>query len=82
MIRELTSKYHDDFYCLNCLHSFTTEKEIESHKKVRKNKDFCKAMIPFKDTTILKCNQYQKFWLSTIYCLCKSWMFNRKEWWM
>ena len=25
LLREITSKYHGDFYCLNCFHSFTTE---------------------------------------------------------
>ena len=25
LLKGLTSKYHGDFYCLNCLHSFRTE---------------------------------------------------------
>ena len=33
LLRRITSKHHDDFYCLNCLHSFATEKKLESHKK-------------------------------------------------
>ena len=33
LLREVTSKHPDDFYCLNCLHSFGTEKKRESHKK-------------------------------------------------
>ena len=27
LLREITSKYHGDFYCLNILHSFATEKK-------------------------------------------------------
>ena len=27
LLREITSKHHGDFYCLNCLHSFATEKK-------------------------------------------------------
>ena len=27
LLRGITSKYHGDFYCLNCLHSFATEKK-------------------------------------------------------
>ena len=27
LLRGITSKHHGDFYCLNCLHSFATEKE-------------------------------------------------------
>ena len=29
----ITFKHHSDFYCLNCLDSFTTENKRESHKK-------------------------------------------------
>ena len=27
LLRGITSKQHGDFYCLNCLHSFATEKK-------------------------------------------------------
>ena len=27
LLRGITSKHHGDFYCLNCLHSFATEKK-------------------------------------------------------
>ena len=40
LLRRITSKHHDDFYCLNCLHSFATEKKLESHKKYVKIKIF------------------------------------------
>ena len=40
-LRGITSKHHNDFYCLNCLHFFSTETKRESCKKVCKNKDFC-----------------------------------------
>ena len=32
LIRGITSKHQGDFYCLNFLHSFATEKKLESHK--------------------------------------------------
>ena len=38
LLRRKTSKNHGDFYCLNCLHYFRTEKELESHKKYLKIK--------------------------------------------
>ena len=53
LLRGVTSKHHSDFYCLNCLHSFATEKKIESHKKVCENKDFCNVIKPSEDTKIL-----------------------------
>ena len=31
-IRTITSKHHVDFYCLNSLHSFTTENKRKSPK--------------------------------------------------
>ena len=54
----MTSKNHSDFYCLNCLHSFATEKKRESHKKVCESKDFCNLVMPFEYTEILEFNQY------------------------
>ena len=56
LLRGTTSKYHSDFHCLNCFHSFTTENKRESHKKVCKNKDFCNAVMPSKDTKTLEFN--------------------------
>ena len=33
LLRGITAKRHGDFYCLNCLHSFRTEKKIILMKK-------------------------------------------------
>ena len=33
LLREITSKNNGYFYCLNCVHSFGTKSELESHKK-------------------------------------------------
>ena len=46
------SKHPNDFYCLNCLQSFSTEKKSESHKKVCENKDFCNVVMPSGDIKI------------------------------
>ena len=59
-LNTITSKHHGDFYCLNCLHSFATEKQLEPHKKVCENKDFCNVIMPSKDTKMLDFNQYQR----------------------
>ena len=48
------SKYHEDFYCLNCLHSFATENKHESHKKVFENKVFCTVVMLSEETKILE----------------------------
>ena len=47
-------KHYDDFYCLNCFHSFSTENKLKSHEKVRKNKDFCGIVMPSKKDKILE----------------------------
>ena len=60
MLRGITSKHHGDFYCLNGLYSFATEKKLELHKNVCENKDFCNVIMPSEDTKILEFNQYQK----------------------
>ena len=40
LLRGVTSKHHSDFYCLNCLHSFATEKKLNHIKKYVKIKIF------------------------------------------
>ena len=59
-LRRITSTQNDDFYCLNCLHSFRRKNKLESHKKVCENKDFCGAVMSLKDAKILKFTQAHK----------------------
>ena len=47
LLSGITSKHHGDFYCLNSYKSLATEKKLESHKKVCKNKDFFNVIMPF-----------------------------------
>ena len=56
LLRGIIYKHHGDFYCLNCLHSFATQKEIESYKKVSEDKDFCNLVMTFEGTKISKFN--------------------------
>ena len=60
LLRGITLKNNDDFYCLNCLHSFRTKNKLEFHKRVCENKDFCDVILPSEDTKMLEFNQYQK----------------------
>ena len=60
LLRRITSKHHGDFDCLNCLHSFTTKSNLQSHNRVCENKYFCIVIIPSEDTKMLELNQYQK----------------------
>ena len=33
LLRGITSNHKEDFYCLNCFHSYRTENKLEAHKK-------------------------------------------------
>ena len=37
LLTEITPKHYGDFYCLNCLHSFRTKYNLQSHKNVCEN---------------------------------------------
>ena len=60
LLPEITLKINGTFYCLNCLHSFTTKSKLELHKKVCDNKDFCNVIMLPEGTKILEFNQYQE----------------------
>ena len=36
LLRGITSNHKEDFYCLNCFHSYRTESKLEAHKKYAK----------------------------------------------
>ena len=60
LFREITDNNHEDFYCLNCFQSYTTENKLKKHKKVCENHDYCYAEMPEEDNKILKYNQKEK----------------------
>ena len=41
LLRGVTSKHEGDFYCLNCSHSYASEKSLEKHMKLCEDKDYC-----------------------------------------
>ena len=60
LLHRITSKNKGDFYCLNCLHSFSTENKLKSHEIVCKTKDLSGIVMPSEKDSILKFNQYMK----------------------
>ena len=60
LLRGITSNHVGDFYCLNCFHSYTTEKKLKKHEKIYKNHDFCHVKMPDKENKILKYNPGEK----------------------
>ena len=41
LLRGITSNHNGDFYCLNCFHSYTSEKKLRKHERMCKDHDFC-----------------------------------------
>ena len=60
LLKEIASKHHSDFYCLNFFHYFRTENKLKSYKKVCENNFFCNILMSSEDTKILGFNQCQK----------------------
>ena len=57
LLKGITSKNNSDFYCSNCPHAFKTKDILESNKRVRENKGFCKVVMSSEDTkTFVKTN--------------------------
>ena len=54
LLRGATAKHNGDFYCLNCIQSYTTEKKLRKHEKVCENHDFYNLKMPDEDNKILK----------------------------
>ena len=60
LLKGITSKNSSDFYCSNCPHAFKTKDILESNKRVRENKGFCKVVMSSEDTKTFEFNQNQK----------------------
>ena len=64
LFRGITSKHEGDFYCLNCFYSKqkykSTKDELEKHKNVCQNHDYCYVEMPKEDNKILKYNHGEK----------------------
>ena len=54
LLRGITSNHNGDFYCLNCFHSYTSEKKLRKHERICKDHDFCDIKMPNEDNKILK----------------------------
>ena len=60
LLRGITSNLKEDFYCLNCFHSYSTKNKLESRKKICENRDYCYVEMPTKDNNIKKYNHREK----------------------
>ena len=60
LLKGITSKHAEDFYCLNCFHAYTTRNTLEKHKNVLENHDYCCVEMLNQDNEILKYNHGEK----------------------
>ena len=60
LLRGITSNHKEDFYCLNCFHSYRTENKLEAHKKICENHDYCHVEMPTKNNNSIKYNHGEK----------------------
>ena len=60
LLRGITSNHKEDFYCLNCFHSYRTENKLEAHKKICENHDYYHVEMPTKNNNIIKYNHGEK----------------------
>ena len=60
LFRGIASNHDEDFYCLNCFHSYRTKETLEKHKKLCKDHDYCYVKMPDKDRKILRYNSGEK----------------------
>ena len=52
LLRGITGNNHGDFYCLNCLHSYTTKDRLKKHQKICENHEYCKLEMPKKGSVL------------------------------
>ena len=60
LLRGITSNHAEDFYCLNCFHSYSTEKKLKKHEKVCNDHDYFYVEMPNEVNKILKYNYGEK----------------------
>ena len=60
LLRGITSNHYGDFYCLNCFHSYRTKNQLEAHKKICENHDYCHVEMPIKGNNTIKYNHGEK----------------------
>ena len=60
LLTGITSNHKEDFYCLNCFHSYRRKNKLEAHKKICENRDYCRVEMPTKDNNTIKYNHGEK----------------------
>ena len=59
-LERIKSNHKEDFYCLNCFHSYSAKEKLKKHEKVYNDHDYCYLEMPDKDNKILKYNHGER----------------------
>ena len=46
LLKGITSNHKEDFYFLNCFHSYRTKNNLEAHKIICENHNYCHVEMP------------------------------------
>ena len=60
LLRGLISNHNGNFCCLNCFHSYSTEKRLEKHGRECDDHDDCDVQMPNEDNKILEYKHGEK----------------------
>ena len=53
LLTGITLSHNGDFYCLNCFHSYRTNRKLKKYERICKDHDFCGMKMPGEDNKIL-----------------------------
>ena len=56
----VTSNHKEDYYCLNCFHSYRTKNKLDAQQKACENHEYYHIEMPNKDNNKIKYNQGEK----------------------
>ena len=60
LLRGITSNYKEEFYCLNCFHSYNAKNKLKKHERGCNDHDYCYVEMPNEYNKLLKYNHREK----------------------
>ena len=54
LLRGITSNYKEEFYCLNCFHSYSAKNKLKKHERGCNDHDYCYVEMPNEYNKLLK----------------------------
>ena len=54
LFRGITSNYNEEYYCLNCFHSYRTNNVLKKHERLCNKNYYCHVKMSKEDNKILR----------------------------